>query len=100
MEARIFGTRRQNPCAVEDCFPTPVHRVPKILPERTISEKGRFVQDFRRIKDTTGDTEDFLISHECLAPSYLLTPGCKWGFRVTKNVPLLAEKRIGRGLVY
>ena len=58
MGARVFGFFKKDPRVIPDAYPTPVFRVPKILPDRTISEKGRFVQDFRRI-NCAGKKEDY-----------------------------------------
>ena len=58
MGALFFGIYAKDPRVIPDCYPTPVFRVPKILPGRTISVKGRFAQDFRRIS-CAGKKEDY-----------------------------------------
>ena len=62
MGARLFAIYDDNPCGIKDCYPTPVHRVPKMNPDRTISEKGRFVQDLRR-NNICAEKDDYKKPH-------------------------------------
>ena len=40
MGVRVLGFFSEDPRSIENAYPTPVFRLPKILPGRTISEKG------------------------------------------------------------
>ena len=62
MGARLFAIYEEDPCSIVDCYPTPVHRVPKMNPDRTISEKGRFVQDLRR-NNICAEKDDYKKPH-------------------------------------
>ena len=51
--ARLFGSYSRNINEIPDAFFTQVFRVPKMLPDRTMSTKGRFVQNLKPIKAAT-----------------------------------------------